>query len=328
MKRKIQKITSGLAMLGLLFVSIFLLAAVMLAVGQSPAAASGFVLAVVILCAAILGPFTLRHLNEVGAIGQTSEIEKSQKCTAAIAAAFTIAKFGADDNTMSLATAATDALIGIFQHTTSAAGDAVRIMTSGISRVVYGDAVTRGDQLTSDGTGRAIKATVAGQSIIGFATVSGVANDIGFCRIAPSVMNPVQAVLGNTFKGLAIAEFDPSATAGLRTIAKHGLGVYLPDNAIITRTWYENLTTFTSATDAATIALGADTDAEAGIKAAVAISNGANAWDAGIVEGIQTGVASNFMTKLTAQRELCATVAVEALTAGKLRMYCEYVVSI
>ena len=46
------------------------------------------------------------------------------------------------------------------------------------------------------------------------------------------------------------------------------------------------------------------------------------------MEGIQTGAIANALTKLTAQRELCATVAVQPLTAGKLRLYVEYVVSV
>ena len=259
--------------------------------------------------------------------GKTTGIEKSAKCTAAIATAYLIAKPGADDDTYAQAAAATDALLGIFQHTTTAAGEDVRLMLSGISPVVYGGAVTRGDQLTADGNGKAVKATL-GQSIIGFATVSGVANDIGYCLISPALLAPNQGANGNAFKGLAIATFDPSANAGERTAAKHGLGVYLPDNAIVDRSWYEVLTTFASADDSATIALGADTDAEAGIKAAVAISNGANPWDASLVEGIQTGAIANALTKLTAQRELCATVAVQPLTAGKLRLYVEYVVSV
>lgn len=128
-------------------------------------------------------------------------------------------------------------------------------------------------------------------------------------------------------KRIVRATFDPSANAGERTIGAHGLGVTLPDNAIIVRSWYEVVTTFTSATDAATIALGVPTDGSgAGIKAAVAISNGANPYDAGNVEGIQTGTAANFHTKLTAARELTATVAVEALTAGKLILFVEYVI--
>ena len=106
--------------------------------------------------------------------------------------------------------------------------------------------------------------------------------------------------------------------------ADTGAAVTLPSGARITRSWYENLTTFTSATDAATIALSIATDDAAGLKAAVAISNGANAWDAGLVEGIQTGTAANFSEKATADRAIQAVVAVEDLTAGELVLVCEY----
>lgn len=101
----------------------------------------------------------------------------------------------------------------------------------------------------------------------------------------------------------------------------------LPLNARVTRAYYEVQTTFTSATDAATISLGVPTDDVAGIKAAVAISNGANAWDAGLVEGIQTGTVANAGEKTTsATRSIQAIVAVEALTAGKFALVIEYVI--
>ena len=259
------------------------------------------------------------------AMGETSLLEKAGKSTAAVATAYTICKPGADDDTFSLATGATDSLIGIFQHTTSVAGASVRIaMNSGISSLVYGGTVTRGDPLTSDSLGRGITA-VAGQNIIGYATVSGVVGDIGFCALSRQDLVSALGSDGLVFKGLARATFD--ATAG-KAIGSHGLGVTLPDNAIITRSWYEVITTFTSdATDAGTIALGLPVDDVAGIKAAVAISNGANPWDAGIVEGIQDGTAAAFSEKTTAARELTADVAVEALTAGVLVLFCEYVIS-
>ena len=56
-------------------------------------------------------------------MGQTSGIEKQVKCTATLATAYLIAKFGADDDTLSQATASTEELVGVFQHTTSAAGE-------------------------------------------------------------------------------------------------------------------------------------------------------------------------------------------------------------
>src|SRR5215210_3088614 len=147
---------------------------------------------------------------------------------------------------------------------------------------------------------------------------------------------------GTVIRELAVATFNPSANTAQRPIAAYGLGVYLPTKAIITNVFVDVVTTFTSATDAATIALKAQ--AADDIVAAVAISTAGDVWDAGI-HGSKIGypnfgadaahdsaveVAALFaasMLKLTAARELTATVAVEALTAGKANIYVEYVLS-
>lgn len=121
----------------------------------------------------------------------------------------------------------------------------------------------------------------------------------------------------------AVFEFDASdvVAAGAVAIGR------IPANAIIIRAWYEVLQTFTSATDAATISLGIATDDPAGIAAAVAISDATNPWDQGIHEAIQTGAASAFSTKSTATRNVEATVAGETVTAGRLNLVIQYVVS-
>jgi hypothetical protein len=147
---------------------------------------------------------------------------------------------------------------------------------------------------------------------------------------------------GTVVRELAVATFNPSANTGERTVAAHGLGVYLPTKAIITNVFVDVVTTFTSATDAGTIALHAQ--AADDIVAAVAISTAGDVWDAGI-HGSKIGypnfgadaahdsaveVAALFagsMLKLTAAREITATVAVEALTAGKANIYVSYVLS-
>jgi len=110
-------------------------------------------------------------------------------------------------------------------------------------------------------------------------------------------------------------------------ISTIGLGVTLPDNAIVTRAWYEVLTTLTSATDAATVSIDIPVDDVAGIVAAIAIDDGTNPWDAGLHEAIQDGTVANFSTKTTAARELSITIAVEAVTAGKFILFAEYKVS-
>lgn len=114
-------------------------------------------------------------------IGATAGIEKSVKCTAALATAFLIAKVGGDDDTFSQATASTEDLIGVFQHATSAAAEEVRLMVSGISRVKLGGTVTRGALLTSDANGKAVAIGAVGgtnYAVIGRAMASGAADDL------------------------------------------------------------------------------------------------------------------------------------------------------
>jgi hypothetical protein len=147
---------------------------------------------------------------------------------------------------------------------------------------------------------------------------------------------------GLTTVKVAVATFDPSGNTSHRTTAAHGLGVYLPDNAIVLRAWYDVVTTLTSATDAATIALKVQGAND--LVSALAISDASNIWDAGAhgclplapnlgadaAHDTQLEVVALFAAlqiKLTAERELTATVAVEALTAGKLILYVEYVIS-
>lgn len=121
-------------------------------------------------------------------MGATSGLEKSVKCTAAVAA-FTLAKFGADDDTMSTGVAATDNVVGVFQHATVVAGEEVRVMLGGISRVKLGGTVARGDLIGSDASGQGVAvAPAAGTNnrIVGIALASGVSGDIIPMLIAPS----------------------------------------------------------------------------------------------------------------------------------------------
>lgn len=133
---------------------------------------------------------------------------------------------------------------------------------------------------------------------------------------------------GLGFMRAARFTFDPSATAGMRTIAAHGLGVTIPDNAVILNGYIEILTTFTSAgADAGTIALHVEGAND--LVTATAISSG-TFWDA--VKGKvivpdalnAAGVATSIKTSQA--REITATVAEQALTAGKLVGWLFYVI--
>lgn len=132
---------------------------------------------------------------------------------------------------------------------------------------------------------------------------------------------------GLTVKKIASAVFDTGDTdsSGVSntTIAAHGTGVYIPDNAIITKVHIDVITTFESATDAATMAISALGAND--IVSAVAISTG-TPWDAGQQAAIPVDTPATSI-KLTAEKEIVVTVAVEVLTAGKMVIFVEYMQS-
>lgn len=124
---------------------------------------------------------------------------------------------------------------------------------------------------------------------------------------------------------VARATFDPSAIAAHRTVAAHGLGVTIPSGSVIVGGFVDVLTTCADgASDAGTIAIKVEGAND--IVSAIAISNGGNPWDAGrqaIVPKADTPESTS--VKATADREITATVAVHALTVGKLVVSLFYV---
>lgn len=182
----------------------------------------------------------------------------------------------------------------------------------------------------------ALNAKTSGQILVGNGTdlvsvaVSGDATlaATGALTIAAGAVEEsmliAQSADGLHAKRIARATYDFAVDGG--TAGSHGLGVTLPDNAVVVRSWYTVLTTFTSADDSATIAISIPTDDVAGIVAATAISADGTPWDAGHHEGIQVGTAATFSEQTTAARELTLTIGVQDLTAGKLILFCEYVV--
>ena len=140
------------------------------------------------------------------------------------------------------------------------------------------------------------------------------------------------------------ATFNPSADSTKRTIAAHGLGVFIPKNAIITNAYYDVVTTFESTAggaDKATIALSVK--AANDLVAAIAIEAAGDVYDAGIRGTLVANYAARTVAgdtavlakasyaasliKTDANYELTATVAEAALTAGKLNLYVEYTIS-
>lgn len=147
-----------------------------------------------------------------------------------------------------------------------------------------------------------------------------------------------------TRKRVARAVFDTAGTdsAGVAntTAAAHKLGVFLPQGAVVTNAYYLVNTTFTSASDSATIALSTGVGA-GDLKAAIAIATTGDVWDAGVhgclpgsfAEATVAGdtaildaarKAASYISVGATAVELVATVAVDVLTAGKLTLYVEY----
>ena len=125
-----------------------------------------------------------------------------------------------------------------------------------------------------------------------------------------------------------------SGTAYLTLDATSGLaiGTYLgdalPDNARVTRSFYEVTVTFADGVaDLATIGLGIQTVDVAGIVAAVTIDAG-TAWDAGVKEGIQVGTVATFSEKTTLPgQRLEAVVGAVDLTDGFLVLVADWAIT-
>lgn len=117
--------------------------------------------------------------------------------------------------------------------------------------------------------------------------------------------------------------FDPSGDSDERSIGAHTCDLQVPKNAVVKFAAYKVLTTFTSATDAATIAISIVSAND--VVSAVAISNGANPWDAAVAqETVPKVETSSTWLTTTADSYVTFTVASEALTAGKMVVWVEW----
>ena len=91
-------------------------------------------------------------------------------------------KFGTEDYTVVVATAATDAIVGVSDDLGAGSGEVCDVIRGGIAKVKFGGSVTRGDLTTSDGTGQAVAAAPAATATVrtgGIADVSAVNGDEG-----------------------------------------------------------------------------------------------------------------------------------------------------
>lgn len=96
-------------------------------------------------------------------------------------------KYGSADRQVLQAAAAADAIMGVSERLPVLAGERVDVVKSGLAEIEYGGVVTRGDPLTADADGRAVKAEPAAganNQIGGWAEVSGAVGDHGLVNIA------------------------------------------------------------------------------------------------------------------------------------------------
>jgi hypothetical protein len=91
-----------------------------------------------------------------------------------------LAKFVTDDNTVVVAAAATDAIIGVAMHAATSGQD-VTVQLLGIADVKTEGTITRGDLVTSNANGNGVAAAPSAgtnNGVIGRAMQSGVTGDI------------------------------------------------------------------------------------------------------------------------------------------------------
>lgn len=225
-------------------------------------------------------------------------------------------------------TAGTPVVLGdtvVYPQSTQSSGEQVTVYPEGVVLVPKVSAA-----ITDSVTHIAAEAWVLGQAIYWDATAAkgtpkAIGPKMGICTKAAASGDAYGEVMMIS-EGAEIKTAHAVLSVGAgKAVGTHELvGDSLPSGAVPLLYWYYVLTTFTSATpDAATIALGLTTQDDNCFKTAVAISNGANPWDAGVPQAPAV-LAAGVLT--TASRTFCAVVAVEALTAGKLVLGCAYVV--
>jgi len=176
--------------------------------------------------------------------------------------------------------------------------------------------VTKGTLVVGDGS------TKGGNPLT---QIDGITSTAAEINLVDGFVAP--AVLGESIKKVVSVPFlysDQSASGAWDST------VTIPDNAVITRCWYDVIATFGGdGDDSSTIAIhveGADD-----MVAAVAIQTG-TPFDAGFQEGIpQTSDVSTYV-KTTQARNVTVTVAINAtdtaLDQGSMMIFLEYIQSI
>ena|SRR3990167_4426246 len=126
------------------------------------------------------------------------------------------------------------------------------------------------------------------------------------------------AIDGHQSQHLVVGTYDFAVNAGASTsLQTHHLGVSIPDNAVITRAFLDVVTAPVG--QGANIRIGTENNND--ILASTAITS-----ITGQVNGTPDNTAAN-MKKMTAVRGLVLGILNTTLTAGKIKVYVEYVMS-
>lgn len=211
------------------------------------------------------------------------------------------------------------------------------------SGIAVGDPIWYHDTGTGTGSVHLNNSSTGADAFFGYAleTVSANATtlirvrhaDVGYTLVGAGAVgaSSLSTALQGTADGLgtlkvARATFDPSADSAMRTVAAHGLGVTIPDKAVVVGGFQDCITGFTSAnTNNGTVAISVQSAND--IQAAAAVS-GAPYSTTGLKAIVpKANTPESTGIKLTAAREVTATVGTSALTAGKLVVFLYYVIS-
>jgi hypothetical protein len=98
--------------------------------------------------------------------------------------AYRLVTFATGINAVEMADAVTDPLLGVSTSVGSQDNGRCDVIVAGVSEVVIGGTVSRGDVLTTDASGRAVLSTQITDRVVGMALADAVVDDIAAMLIA------------------------------------------------------------------------------------------------------------------------------------------------
>lgn len=138
-------------------------------------------------------------------------------------------------------------------------------------------------------------------------------------RVTADKVAPAALGNGHYFEKVAVVNFDATADSSLRTAEAHGMGVYLPANAMVTQTWFSVQTQFTDS-GSGTLAWSCE-DAN-NLYTATDVTGITTAT----TTGAATGSAATMVKGISSRCQITATVGGVPLDGGKMRFYVRYLV--